>query len=237
MELDLLGMWSCENDMSLANFSIHNSCFAFSRVNMQVFSVACKDLYASTLEFLCVDENATTIVIALKFLREVSLDPRKHLFMNLQICCPRPCLRVIDKPCESQTPANSRVEAQLSISHNSHLRIINFKLASCRAVVPSRAEAKVASAPVDVLADTAITFAIERPAVAQISSTRKYKQCARCSPWLFDKDVACDGDHDISWREEPPQGVEAVADRLSRASIAFSTLSTRCYIEGGKAST
>jgi hypothetical protein len=65
-----------------------------------------------------------------------------------------------------------------------------------------------------------VTFAIESPAISQICTTWKNQKSARGCPRLFYNDRIRYRNYGIIGREQPPECIEAMADRLDGASSA-----------------
>lgn len=230
MEDCSLRMRSGEHRMPFPNLPVHHSRFCITGLDMQVLSVAGQDLYSPPLELVCVDEDATTVVVALEVVRYAVVCIGKSPFVYFDTCSSRTSFTSILEAGKGKTSADPRKEAQFAIADNTHLGIINFELALRAAIVASGAETQVRSTAVHVAADSAVALSIERAAVAQVSSTRKHEKCACAEPWLFDDDISCDRYHGISWREQPSQGVEAVADRLGGGAVAWTCISIKCVL-------
>jgi hypothetical protein len=159
------------NSMTFANLSVDDCCSTVPGVNVQIFRITRQNLDTPTLQFLRIEKDSTAIVIALERILHTLFDFCKSVFMDLQIHCPSTGLTSVDEPFKSQSPTCPRKEGQLSVPHNRHLRVINFELAPCAAIVPSGTEAQIRPASIHVPADTAIAFAIEGPAIPKVCTT------------------------------------------------------------------
>lgn len=205
-------MRSCEHNVAISHFSVHHCRTTISAINMKILCIARQRLHPVTLKLLRIDKHTTTIVIALELLLHILFHPLPQLRLNLQPCRSRPSLRVIHKPLKSQSPADPGIKLQLTVPDNTHLGIMGFKLAPRAAIVPPSAKPKVASATIDIGSDAAITRTIEGFAVAQVSAAGEDEQSTGRIPGFFDDDLAGNWDYSVGGGQEPPEGVETVAD-------------------------
>jgi hypothetical protein len=204
-------MWARENSMSLPYLAVNHCCFACSRVNVQVFRVARQNLHASTLKLIGINKHTAAIVIALESLWHTIVRVLEGRLVDLDIRSPRSSLASILETFECQTPANSREQAQFAVTHHYHLRVVDLEFASCTSIVATSAETKIRAAAVQEASNASIAVAIERAAVAQISTTREDDECASAEPRLLDNNVARDWYDSVSRREKSLQGVETVS--------------------------
>jgi hypothetical protein len=158
-------MWPSNHSMSLPNLPIHNRRLPLARLNMQILGITRQDLHPPALQLLRVNKNTSTIVVALESFRNAFINRIKSLFVDLNICSPRSSFTRILEPLKRQPPTNPRKEAQLPLSLNRHLGIIDFEFTSTTTIVTPSAEAQVRTASVYVPTDPPVTFAVERAAV------------------------------------------------------------------------
>jgi hypothetical protein len=152
--------------MTFSNLTVHDRRLAIAGVDMQVFRIARQYLYASALKFLRINEDTTTIVVALEITSHLVFDFIKGFLVNLDIGCFRTSFASILEPLKSQSSTDTGKEGQFSVTFNRHLRIVQFKLASRTAVVAASTEAKIRATRVHITADASVALTIKRAAVA-----------------------------------------------------------------------
>jgi hypothetical protein len=206
--------------MAFTDFTIHDCSLTLARLNVQIFCVAGQDLYTSCLKLLRVNEHSAAIVIALERVGSVIIHVFKCHLLNLDLCCPGTGLTRVLETLKCQSSTDTWEESQFAISNDRHLGIINFKLASCAAIVAASAKTEVRPTSIDIAADAAVPLAVQRAAVPQICATGKDQKRASAEPRLFDEDIAGDRDYSVCRGEQAAKGVEAVADGFSGAAIS-----------------
>jgi hypothetical protein len=214
-------MRTSQDDRAFAYFTVHHCSSAFTRIDMQTLSIACKHLHTSILVLFGIDEDTTTIVVRAESRRHSSSNSGQGLLVDTQLSRSSTSFAMVDEARESKTSANARIEAKFSITTNLHTLLAGFKLAALTRVVATSTETEISTSLVDVGGDFTIAFTIQSATVSYICSTGHNEQSARGSPWFLENRLSSDGNNSIIWTEQAAQRPETVTDRFNRRAIAY----------------
>lgn len=186
---------------------------------MELLSVASKDFHPSVSVLGCIDKDATAIIICFEDVRNST--NAQHALRDLQLSRSRASLAVIYEPRKRRTSTDAGEESQLPIPDDLHRLVADFKLAPVASVVPTGTEAQIGASAPDILRNPAVALAVERAAIPLVRAAGHDEQRARRRPRLLDDHVPRDGDHGVVGSQEAAERVEALADRLDGAAIAW----------------
>lgn len=208
-----------QDGRTVSHRTVDNGRLALARVNMQLLRVAGKHFYPLVGVLGRIDEDAAAVVVALEGIRDAPHGQRRP--RDLQLSSPGPFFRVIHEAGKGAPSCYAREEGQLSVSNDLELLVAHLELAPRAAVVAARAEAEIAAAALDELLDAPVPFAVQGPAVRQVSSAGHHEEGAGGGPGLADDHLAGDGDDGVVGRQDAAQGVQTLPHGVHGRAIAW----------------
>jgi hypothetical protein len=191
-----------QDDRTFAYFTVYHCSSTFTRVDMQTLSIACKHLHTLVFVLFSIDKDTTAIIIRAESSRHSSSNSSQSILVDTQLSRSSTSFAVVDKPRESETSADTRIEAKFSITAHLHTLLAGFKLTALTRIVAASTETEISTSLVDVGGDLAVAITIQSATVTYICTTGHNEQSARGSPWFLKNRFSIDGNDSIIWTEQ-----------------------------------
>src|SRR5215469_5293555 len=185
--------------LPIADLAIYYRSGTITWINVELFCVIGQDFNTTILVLVDIHIHTTTIEVSPERLRQPPTCRSESSLIHSQLRSPCPSFAVIHEARESQTPADTRIKSQLTITYNLHHWITFHKLAPATSIVAASTKPEIRASCIDIATDPSVALSVKSSAIGQVCTSRHYKESACGHPWLVDDSISVDWEYGVVW--------------------------------------